>query len=377
MSKEKIARVILDKLLQKAVNDPLDASEYWTGFKAIFIAHDPELVYQFANAIQDEMDKVYLGLTQTTEEKQTQKLQILLGNLLCYFSYLEPNAQTLIEVPQSLALPDGAKKSWQKVTYRCEPLQISPAFPSPIYAYGFVPLNHTPAPALLLYTGTTIPTARGAMNALFYDIWPFHMVGEGLYHYGRATIQAWINQHGQPDKRVQVYGQSLGGALSLLTAAHQPELVCAHAYNTPLFGSRMKRLLQQSRTKQSTPPQIHCYQPRHDFINLFGHYCPAGAKYYEIALENTRESCHASFFTPFRHHAVSLVNNKRASVTERDVNAINHSWGRFIIGLLSVVIQIPLFLFALSLTVLCSLLHGFHAQRCGQNLTRKPPLAAP
>jgi hypothetical protein len=62
------------------------------------------------------------------------------------------------------------------------------------------------------------------------DLTPFQSVGELIYKQGRAAIHEFVNRTDAP---VNVYGLSLGGALSILTGEDLPHKTIVHAHAAP------------------------------------------------------------------------------------------------------------------------------------------------
>jgi len=165
-------------------------------------------------------------LEQINTEKHPDKVtEALVDHVIGIYAFMQPQEGSQVQLLQKI---DG---SWQLVTYQIERiLMTDTTLATPVHAYGCMPIDNDKANPLLLYRGTTFRTQDGALLSYMADLTPMHSVGELIYKQGREAVHSFITR---TDKIVNVYGISLGGALSILTGEDFPDKTMVHAHAAP------------------------------------------------------------------------------------------------------------------------------------------------
>lgn len=220
---------------------------------------------------QSECFRLYATLTSSRSlaPKQEMLAEIHLGNLLALYPYSEPAAGTTLQIPQKI------QGQWKMVSYQVEHVALTPAWlSSPIPALALKPEPQSGASPLLLFRGTPVPPASGVLMATLSNIIPGRSAGEITY--GRAArerVKRWIDTTYAEFGKVKIYGHSMGGSLSLLTATDNLEHVGeVHAYGSPALNKRSMRKYeaQCEAVAAGDRPQIHIYWNDRDLIPLAG-----------------------------------------------------------------------------------------------------------
>ncbi len=216
------------------------------------------------SSIVSELQTILLSLFDLIEVEGRQDdpiIEMLIGQILCLMGQLVGKyaiggvpSNNLITIPRKI---DG---SWKLVDYELELIPLNPAWIGEVIeAIGLTPLDPLASP-ILLYRGT-----KDALSFLS-DATPALGVGELLYWTGRAKIEAWIERAIKefPNRKIQVFGVSLGGALAYHTAVHYPEHVEIHAYVPPGVHARNLTL----------PEGVHIqgkiFIAQNDFVSMIG-----------------------------------------------------------------------------------------------------------
>jgi hypothetical protein len=192
-------------------------------FKAVFIKNEPQLMKDFFNELQSELDHLTNLLPAT--EQETVLWKGFLGNVLALLPFSYPADGSTIQIPYL----DTAGKC-QKITYDIDVLQLTPgSSSSPVTALGLRPQNDN-FPAILTFLGTTFPGADGFATTVLADFTPNKSVGEAIYHLGKEKIALWLKDR----EKVHLIGMSLGGALAFHTLGDHLSKICrTDVYNPP------------------------------------------------------------------------------------------------------------------------------------------------
>lgn len=207
--------------------------------KAVFISKDRIQMDGFKNELESVSKSIYSHLTTEVVTPEQEKLaEMILGNILALYPFSEPAGDSTLQVPQKIA------GKWEMVTYTVDNLPMTPTWlGEPVPAFGLKPLNNQAASPLLLFRGTPQPTGSGSMLATASDLIPGFSVGEILYNFSETkVIQPWIERVNKEFGKIKLYGQSLGGSLSLLTLSRHPDKIGeVHAYGSPgILGKSLK-----------------------------------------------------------------------------------------------------------------------------------------
>lgn len=228
---------------------------------ATLLYKNEDFLAEAVEELQSIFQKLHTKLISNESPESKKAYEILLGNALALLPFFEPKKDSSIQVPQKLW--DG----WRLITYKIEPIALTPSWMgAPFYCYG---LRADLAPPLLLLQGTTYPASSGSLWTYWTDVIPFTSVGELVYRFwGKEKIRAWLDRNWQ---RAHIYGQSLGGSLSIMTVCDHPEKISeVHAYGSPspFFG-----FINTYREKVKTlevPPTVNLYQQEGDLVPLLG-----------------------------------------------------------------------------------------------------------
>lgn len=198
--------------------------------KAIFIAHDKELMQEFQRELQLELNN--LALHPPKNDREEIVWRAFLGNVIALLPYAYPHTDDIFTIP---LLQNG---TCRQVDYHTEIIPLSfNKHSSPMTALGFTSDDPT-APSILSFTGTTYPAGKGFATTLLADFTPGHSVGEIIYKRNRKQIDHWL----AGKKDVHVVGMSLGGAMAFHTLRFHHGIARVDAYNPPgLYLGNWKR----------------------------------------------------------------------------------------------------------------------------------------
>lgn len=240
----------------------------WKMIKAILLKKDPEVIKELTAAIELMMKEVHQRLISPDLTPDEEKMnEIFLGNLLALYTFAEPTEKH-VEIPQKI------DNKWVLVNYGIEILHLTPEWAGiPIPAYGCKPISHFGAHPLLIFRGTPHPTADGVFNAIASDLVPGYAVGEFIYeHCAKDKIKNWVNEANRQYGTVNLYGQSLGGSLSLLTMCNQPDKVHkVFTYGSPApLGNSLKAYSENIKGKGGYKPEVNLFWNHGDLVPLVG-----------------------------------------------------------------------------------------------------------
>ncbi|MDR3624468.1 MAG: hypothetical protein P4L16_04940 [Chlamydiales bacterium] len=271
----------------------------WELLKAIFFVRNNKMMEGFKEALQSLLSSQYKSLQAGVSRKQEILITMFINNVLALLPFVEPEAGTTIDVPQKI------EEKWVLVTYYIEVIELTPSFfGGAIPALGLKPITYaSKADPLLIFRGTPQPTANGALFALLSDVIPGDNVGGRIYAYAKQKIQSWINNTSNEfQKRIKVYGQSLGGALALQAVAHQPEKiseVCVFGSPTPL--PRTIQIYKNNCNGLEKRPEVRSYWNHGDAVPLAGGRLAPDWKLYRIFVPQKQPGivAHACLSTAF------------------------------------------------------------------------------
>lgn len=237
--------------------------------KGILFVKNPDLMKGFTQALQKVTLDIFNRLSSPdVSQNQKEILDILLGSINAYYPFSEPEDGTELMIPQKI------EGTWVAVTYIAETLNLTPDWlASPVPALGLTPKEGSPegtAP-LLIFRGTPQPSASGSLPATLSDMVPGYSVGEYIYeHGGKDIIQGWINRSHAKFGGVKLFGTSLGGSLSLLSMAHQPEKVReVQIYGSTSLTREATNVYTRNRPVENLP-EVHIYWNNGDMVPLIG-----------------------------------------------------------------------------------------------------------
>lgn len=290
-------------------------------FSALLFKRNPSRLKAFHHKLQELLN----ALAKSKADPLLVEMQV--GIILAVVSFLEPGG--------SLFIPQDGKM----VEYVIERLKLTPpCLGSPLLAFGLTPKDAKHS-TILLFRGTPPPTSSGCLVALWTDFVPGMSVGKLAYKlFAKKRIQSWLDKQEKP---VIAYGQSLGGALCLLTAYDMPEKVAeVNSYNgaTPYFKDFPNSV------------RVRLFIRENDPVRLLGRY-PEDFKIYRVVTPVVQNM----FFA----HIRSFPGLGKVCVMEGDVRRENSSILRPLMSIFHFLISIPIFILTTIIILTKSIMYGF------------------
>lgn len=322
--------------------------------KAVLISKNPEFLAEVQKEIQAYLNTLVEQLNSDKfSSPHDQRLgEILVGNILSLYPFFEPMDGSILEIPRKV------EGRWISVSHELDLLQMTAhSKGDPYYACGFRPIDKNASlfvdretlPAhikdgspILIFMGTPPPTTRGAAHAEFADFVPGHSVGETLYQQGKGTINEWIDRWSTNNgKKVDVYGQSLGGSLSLILTAHHPGKVGkVFAFNAPTLRQSLLDKYQAnvlSELRQNWP-EVNIFVQENDPVSLLGAGWDRSWNVYSVLPEKTSNAYAAHIKAFAGQHNVVVM-----KLSEADISSHNASVARKIFNVAVEILKVPMF----------------------------------
>lgn len=302
--------------------------------KAIFFKKNPLFLSQARNEFQNIFNYFFQELKNKKHDELV--IEMLLGNILSFYCYMQPIHNELITVPQKI----GDK--WKEIPFRVEKIKLTPfIFGSPIFAYGLKPLSKEGSP-IFLCKGTTYPQDTGFLASIMTDFTPFFSVGGLIYLFYKNKVSKWIDDAYKEHKtKLRIYGQSLGGASAYHIALDNSSKVTVFGYVPPGL------LTLTVHKYQDTPitGKIFCHE--NDFVHLIGKH-PKGIEFYKIITTAPRNkfTAHSRAFGSEEVLVLKVDENKENARLIRMVLEILHQ-------MLSFVVFIPTFVLKSFTVIIC------------------------
>lgn len=252
-----------------------------TLLSAIFWEKNPEVIKEMKAVFQ----QIFLEINHQTSQKtfsdtEVKTIEKIVGNLLSYYAYFDPQDGETVKVPQVV------NGEWKFIDYKIERLPLTPSYlGSPMVAFGLESPKESGLPPILLFKGTTYPTDDGFALSLLSDINPFSSVGGWAFNSGKETLEKWLQKATANSLcKAHVYGQSLGGALSLFAMTHFPTYVAdGIAFEPPaLTNEEMKEWnkgYELCKGMGIFNPTIYCQKG--DIVSEVGRAWPKGSVVYK------------------------------------------------------------------------------------------------
>ena len=198
-------------------------------------------------------------------------------------------------------------------------------------AYGLVAKD---APPLLPFKGTTYPSDKGFALSLLTDLNPMQSVGGWAHRIAENSLTDWLKRNTQHQK-ARVFGKSLGGSLSLLTAIKWPDYIAqVTTYGAPgLMSSDAQKLL--SLKKQGRLPKIQAFCQEGDPIPYTDCTAADAIDYYLVL---GQKDLHGS-----QAHAEMYTTHRQSAILRLDPNASSKQLTRTAMSTLRFVLSITLF----------------------------------
>lgn len=214
------------KVFQTLLSDQLSPSGVVNGdtAPAIFWGRDPKALKDARSYVQTILNR--FDTSDAREPTLAESASI--ENLLALYPFFDPPEG------EALIIPEWTGTEWKRVPFTVQRLQLTQSWlASPMFAYGLVPKEKGICPKLL-FKGTTYPADRGAFLSILSDVNPGASVGEYAFHMGFSSLEEWFAKYTTPECKADVFGQSLGGSLTLLAASYFGEKIRkAHAFGSP------------------------------------------------------------------------------------------------------------------------------------------------
>lgn len=195
-------------------------------FNAVFKKKDREILDVCLQEFQKLIFTLFKQIEKNEQNENEELFNITVGWILALLPFMEPQDKTSFFVPQKIS------GTWQLSEYEIERIPLTPTYlGTPMLALGLT--SKGDAEPLLLFMGTPQPTATGNLLSLWTDFVPGFCVGElayTLFAHKQSTL--WLEKTSkQTNKKVKVYGKSLGATLSLLTMSfHRDKISEVHAF---------------------------------------------------------------------------------------------------------------------------------------------------
>lgn len=180
--------------------------------------------------------------------------RVFVGHIISLIPYSYPQKGDVFDIPVE------TEHGWVGCEYTIDQeIHISyENIDTPIPIYGM--LSPTARP-ILACIGTTYPTAEGHVETVLADFTPGCSVGQAPFEAGKGHIRSWLY-----DKQdVDVYGMSLGGALSLhILKDFSTHLHSVNAYNPPALYP------EQWTQKYDHGVKVNIFTQQGDFVSDLG-----------------------------------------------------------------------------------------------------------
>lgn len=265
---------------------------------AVVAKQDQDILGEARKLVQQLLIDVHAHLLQEKNKEKIFHLEAIVAELLSFYPFLHPLENCYLQVP----ILDASSK-WKLVRYTVKTIPLTQeSLGSQMTAYGLVAED---APPLLLFKGTTYPADKGFALSVLTDLNPIHSVGGWAHHRAKTPLTTWFEANTQSQK-ARVFGKSLGGSLSLLTAIQWPEKIeTVTTYGAPGLRPVDNQQLQTLK-EQGRLPKIQAFCQEGDPVPYTDAAAPSGIDYYLVLgnkeLQGPR--AHAEMYTL---HAQSAI----------------------------------------------------------------------
>lgn len=278
--------------------------------KAIFVLHDQDLMKQFQQELQIELE--HLASHPPKNEKEEILWRGFLGNILALLPFSYPSSGDIIRIP---VLEQGVCRL---VAYDIEVIPLTyTAHCSPMIALGMTSKQDANAPSILSFIGTTIPSGSGFAATLLADFTPANSVGEIIYKRNEETITTWLSNK----KNVHMLGMSLGGAMAFHTLRNNHQVARVDAFVPPgLYVNNWKNGV-------GSTCNVNIYCQAGDFVSELG-FWPTGSN---VSLYTIFPHQEGVTENPFGSHARAFTGCKKITIIKEDPGLQNQSTRRYLI----------------------------------------------
>lgn len=278
--------------------------------KAIFIAHDKELLKQFQEELQVELDNLTLNPPKNSQEEIVWRA--FLGNIIALMPFCYPTNGDKLSIP---ILENGICR---KVTYEIEVISLPfSKLSSPMIALGLTSKEDPKAPPMLSFIGTTFPAGSGFTTTLLADFTPANSVGQIIYKLNKKKITNWLANK----NNIHLFGMSLGGAMAFHTLRNNHQIARLDVYSPPgLYKSNWKKGI-------GTSCDIHIYCQPGDFVPKMGTW-PTGRN---VSLYTVYPHQKGVSEDPISSHARAFTGCKKITMIKEDPKEENKSFVRYLL----------------------------------------------
>jgi hypothetical protein len=339
--KDSIANAIVELLFTDLpIHEALKKKSF---VRSLFWQKDEKILQEIANEFQKLVINVFQKLTQNISTDDEKKLEYLLANILAIYPFLQLKDDSFIVHPQKI------EGKWILIQYHIVCFEITPkCLGSPIVAYGLVPQDVASSP-LFLFPGTGYPTMPGFLLSVWTDFVPAMTVGGLVFSISKEKIRNSLRYLRMLswERKVKLYGLSLGGSLALHTICVFSEHIDeVYAFSPPALCKREVALFDASKSNA----KVNIFIRENDPAPYVGMRVSTLWNYYQIRAEKK--------WNPFLAHIRVLP-----IFSQYDMHRFERKeWKVFIFTILHAVISIPIFLIT-TLCVVIKSLAGFLTRR--------------
>lgn len=331
--------------------------------RSILLKRNIEIIEVLGEQLQLILHNIKEQAERSKDPEFKIQAQIMVGNIIALLPYFSPEYFRSKE----LAIPkfDVSQLRWRNVVYRitCSPMELPSLFWNKFLGKGIdivelEPLNESERePAIRVFQGTTYPAGKGMWMTLLADVTPFSSVGE-IFFLCEDSIKKSLDASGRP---LELYGQSLGGALAMLVAAKWSERVeKAVVFSSPKLLSKTLKRLQAKNAFQGKGsfPKVGLFIQEGDLVPMAGDALPNQTEIFSLSKE--KEVAGNFFKRKFFSHAQCFAGLKGVKIKRIDVKDIE-KWS--LTGIIHYILSPFLFAFLFLIfslwRILCTLFYTF------------------
>ncbi len=313
--------------------------------RAVLVEKDHSFMAGFQQGLNGVLEQIWEKLQATPNDPF---LEILIGAVLSLYPFCEPEKGTRLNVPRKI------KDEWKLVEFEINMLNLTPDSPSPIPAYALTPFNKTKP--ILIFRGTPQPSASGSLHATLSDIIPGYSVGEYIYEKSaKDIIQNWVNEAFKDFEKVDLFGTSLGGSLSLITMAWQPDKIGeVRIYGPASLQGHAMAIYEKHIEKLEDRPKVYVYWNKGDSVPFVGEGFHKDWNLYKLITTAVQD--------PISAHASLLAARPKTILIKMDPEVDSKSIYRRIFNLFYKIICVVLLPLTITLYALSILKYKF--QKC-------------
>lgn len=287
--------------------------------KEVMIDCSKGLFKAFAKALQKSLAAIDLATIDKIKE-------LHLDSIISLIPYCYP------EVGDRFLIPfRGKRASYDVVCFSVEKV-IALSFDECLTPFKAYSLTSSFQDHLLVFLGTTFPSADGFLNSLMSDFTPFASVGAMAYKLAFRELKDYFHTH----RGVHVYGKSLGGSLALHTFRDfESSIDQIHAVAPP-------GLHAWDRFMPTSTKKVVIITHEGDFVSQMGYFPEHDrTRIYQISLKTEK-------FGALMLHALALTGAEKAELKLLDPKKVNQEKKRVFLSALHVAFSCLFFTFLLT-----------------------------